>query len=544
MTSSVAAATGGGIKAMRRRCGAAFAYRKRWDALVDEVYDYCIPYRNADAHRTPGEGRLDLVYDATAPKGAMRFAGRMQTELTPLFETFFTLEPGPGAKVALEEDEVEELARIYEAISEAVSAVLRTERFHAESHGLYLDLFAGTAYMLVLDGESDAEPVEFCTVPYYEVAIRTDAKGRIVEYFWKKKWPADEVIEAWPNGRFSDDLRKKASAEQPGDVQIVQATRLDRKARRWVHTVYCHDDRETEPPISEETFGECPWISPRFYVVPGEPYGRGLGMIAMPNIKCVNTARELMLRNAEFGLLGMYTYRQDEINPGTIEWRPGGMIPVKSTGGQYREPSLQPLQLPGNFDLSAFVIDDERMQIKQLLLDESLPPETGAVRSPTEIIERMKLLASDLGGAYGRLVLELVVPLVRRIIEVLHGRGMLPFAPPIDQLFTQIKVTSPIAASESAMKVGQVVEWLTMVLQLGGEDAMVRAARVEDIWPTLGSWIGVPASLIRDKKSAGQLEAIIERMAAARAQQMVEQAMAEPQSGAPAAGGGGLPMAA
>lgn len=527
-------------KAIRKRCTKAFDARKQHDTLVDEVFDYCIPYRQNGETQAAGESRLEFIYDATAPKGAMRFAGRMQQTVTPLFETFFKLEVGPGAEAVLggDEGQLDEFRTILEGVSDLVSSVLRTERFHAESHGFYLDLFAGMAFMLVLPGETDLEPVEFLSVPYFEVAVRADGRNRIVEYFWRKKWEAAEVIQRWENGSgtFSEKLRERAAKDDGAMVTIVQSTRWDAATKQWQHTVYCEEDKQEIGPIDETSMRQCPWISPRFYVVPGEPYGRGVGMVAMPNIKSINMARELFLRNAEFGMLGMWTYKAQEVNPATIEWKPGGMIPVTSNGGQYRDASMKPLEMPGNVDLAQFVIEDERMQIQQLLLDTSLPSETGAVRSPTEIIERMKLLAQDLGGAYGRLVLELIIPLVRRVIEILADRGLLPMAPDIDQFFTSLKVTSPIAAGESAALAGTIVEWLTMILQLGGEEAMVRAAVVEDVWALLGRFLGVPEKIIRDQQSAAQLEAIIMKEAQKLAQQMVEQAMNDnAPSGQPAA---------
>ncbi len=52
-------------------------------------------------------------------------------------------------------------------------------------------------------------------------------------------------------------------------------------------------------------------------------------------------------------------------------------------------------------------INDLVANIKRILLDESLPPDNMSARSATEIVERMKELAQNLGSAFGRLINEL-----------------------------------------------------------------------------------------------------------------------------------------
>ena len=52
-------------------------------------------------------------------------------------------------------------------------------------------------------------------------------------------------------------------------------------------------------------------------------------------------------------------------------------------------------------------------------MDRSLPPDAGPVRSATEIVERIKELQVDIGPAFGRIMKELVVPLVMRTLQIL-----------------------------------------------------------------------------------------------------------------------------
>jgi hypothetical protein len=76
-------------------------------------------------------------------------------------------------------------------------------------------------------------------------------------------------------------------------------------------------------------------------------------------------------------------------------------------------------------------MNDLRMNIKKILMDDTLPPDNMSARSATEIAERSRELASNLGSAFGRLIDETMIPLVSRILYVMDQAGY------IDQMQAQ-----------------------------------------------------------------------------------------------------------
>ena len=146
--------------------------------------------------------------------------------------------------------------------------------------------------------------------------------------------------------------------------------------------------------------------------VAGEIYGRGLLLTALPDIKTLNKTKELLLKNATLSVMPVFTAQDDGVlNPHTVKIVPGAIIPVARNGGSQGE-SLRPLPRAGDFNVSQLIINDLRMSIKQILLDESLPPDNMSARSATEIVERMKELSQNLGSAFGRLINETMIPIV------------------------------------------------------------------------------------------------------------------------------------
>ena len=144
-------------------------------------------------------------------------------------------------------------------------------------------------------------------MPAHEIALETDGWGKVNAIYWERDWKAGEIEETWPQGTFSESLRKLMRDKSDTDVPILQATVYDPKSRSWNLTVLDMRDRQTSPPIHTKTYRTNPWLTPRFWVVPGEPYGRGPGLVGLPYVKTLNKVQELNLHAAAFALLAAET---------------------------------------------------------------------------------------------------------------------------------------------------------------------------------------------------------------------------------------------
>src|SRR5262245_58768345 len=130
---------GDGFKKLKKRIERAWEHKRLWIPILDEVYRYVLPYRDSlhrpatgggTHHSQPGAPRTDFVFDATAVAGSMRFAGRIQSDVTPTETPFFELKAGP----LIPKDERKQLDERLEVVSEITHAVLSTGNFHTASH--------------------------------------------------------------------------------------------------------------------------------------------------------------------------------------------------------------------------------------------------------------------------------------------------------------------------------------------------------------------------------------------------------------------------
>lgn len=519
----------------------AFKRRAMWDATLDDVYDLILPFRKPSDEGTEGAPAMDRAFDSTAPQSALRFAGRLQNDIVPPFQEIAKLELGPaGKRYFSDKAKREEAEKGLQTISEAVRATIESGTFSTASHEMFIDLVAGQGALLMSEGDDD-EPVIYESVPAKHIAIVDGRGGKVVEIHYRRKWTAREIDSKWPD-REAEPVALKEAIKTGGEAaerefEVFQSTVWDGHKRRWVLHVCMEggEGKENGVELFSQESRACPWLTPRFFKVPGEPWGRGPAMMALPDVRVANKTVELTLRAAALAILGLWT-RTPDVNGSSgmniSKFRPGSIIPVASNGGS-RGRSIEPLDVPRNFNVSNILLSDYRERIRDVLFDRAIPRSDGTPRSASEVIETLRLYAEDLAAVYGRLVKEIVIPLFNRTIEILHKRGLIPNLIEADQLFTAIKVVSPLADAQNVNDLQRIVRWLELMATMLGEEMLMLTAKVEDIGPHLARLLGVDPGLIRSETDRKKMqEQIADLLARAKATTTVDSASAAGAAGA------------
>lgn len=508
------------LAAHRKRSDRAWSERAHWQELYDDAYEFAIPYRKPAARTGKGEVRVDRLFDNTALTGVLKFAGKLQQDLFPPGQAFFTLAFGPVARTLLEsQGTLEAQNRELQRITSIISAFFQTGEFDTAVVDMCTDLAAGTAALLVMKGDQDM-PLRFFCIPFDEVAIEIGAYGHVVAIFWKTKMARRAVHEQFPKGQFTpEDL--KALAEKPEEeVCLRQDFTQDAKTRRWHFVAYFENGRA---PIATERYRAQPIAVPRYFRVPGEGYGRGPILMALPAIKTLNKAMEITLKAAAIQMLGIWGYRPGgAFNPDTVRLAPGQFWPMGATGGVVGADVSRLDTGAGRIDVSNLITEELRAQVKDALHDDTLPEGGATPKSATEIMARMRRIAQNYLGAFGRLVNEIIPVIVRRAIEILYDLRLIETDLKIDQLLLRIEVLSPIAHAIRASALNKIVEFMELVIALRGPDALDFIMKVDDAFAEIGDSMGVPAKFLLSSEERTGLEARLTQMATALAEQMVE----------------------
>ena len=480
----------------------AFARKEQWRTIYEDCYRYALPQRNLyDGYyegTVPGQNKMNMVFDSTAIHSTQRFANRIQSGLFPPYKKWCRLEPGndiPAERKA-------EVQAALDTYSEKMFTLLRQSNFDLAMGEFLLDLCVGTAVMLIQPGD-DINPIQFTPVPQYLIALEEGPNGTVDNVYRKYKVRAEALPRQYPDIELNDQLQRLIENKPQEMVELIEAVILDPERKDYCYHII-HE--KTKDELVFRRMDTTPWIVARYMKIPGEVFGRGPLVSALPDVKTLNKTLELLLKNASIACAGVYTAADDGvINPSNIRITPGSIIPVARNGGP-QGASLAPLPRSGDFNVSQIVINDLRVNIKKTLLDDTLPPDNMSARSATEIVERMKELSQNLGAAFGRLITETMVPIIQRVLFIMDEKGLIQLPLKVNGLEVKVTPVSPLAKAQNLEEINEVMQFFQIANSLG--PGGVAELKPDAIASFIGDKLGVPTTL---RNSPEEKQAIVQQ---------------------------------
>ena len=345
--------------------------RDPWLSMWQDCYDYAIPSRGEGFYTTnPGESRTDKLYDETAVVSLQEFASRMQAGLVPNFTRWAILEAGSE----VQPERADEINSQLEEVTKYVFDVIYNSNFAQEAHECFLDLGIGTGGLLVEEGNVD-HPVKFTAIPLTQLVLSSGPMDMVDKVFRQRKMKGEDILPTWRNAKLPDAMKREIRDDPRREYTIVEAT-----CRDWDnvgdevhnHFVICKEHKLLLHKAEYKGTGSNPWVVFRWSKCAGETYGRGPLLNSLAAIRTVNAVVELVLRNADMAISGMWQVEDDGvINVDAIQLVPGTVIPY---GHDSR--GLTPLQSGGSFDVSQLVLNDMRANIKRLSMTRCLARST------------------------------------------------------------------------------------------------------------------------------------------------------------------------
>lgn len=480
------------VEATLARAAKARARKSRYQSLLQDCYRYAMPERDAFSGFAEGQRRDNAIFDSTAVSSTTRFANRLQAVLCPPFQRWVSLRPGSEIPPQYKD----QVAAILEKDTARLFEFIHASNFDAAINEMFHDLAASTGFLLVegrLPGRYDGPPLRHTAVPSALVAWEEGPFGAVEAVFYALKLPARSIARTFPDAAaLPQGLAAKVKDKPEDEVELLCATVYQPDEDRYAYAVIYEAEQAL---VAERRYRTCPWIVVPWLRAAGEIEGRGPLVQALGDIKTLNKTKELVLKNASLAVAGTYTVVDDGVvNPATIAIGTGKFIPVAANGGN-RGPSIAALPRSGDFQVSELVVNDLQMGIKKTLFDNQLPPDAGAVRSATEIVQRMKELQQDIGAPFGRLNSNFVFPYVRRVLDILDEAGEISLPLRVNGREIAVQPTSPLAKAQNLEDVQSIADTAT-VLSSFGPQAVARGLKVDKVPRYVAEKIGVPASLI------------------------------------------------
>lgn len=482
------------------------SYRQNWENLYSSAYENFMPQRSKNFQDANTDGQNNdgayEVFDSTPLDALNKFVSKLQTSLVPAQKNWLKLKVGTSLL-----DKADDLQPVLDQITDIFFSAIRNSNFDVEASESFYDLAVGTGCLMMQEGDV-LTPFKFKTVPLSELYLEKVGNGQYNSIYRKHRVIPCFVDKVWPDAKITDDMRKREKEDDFVEA-VIQEKGL------WKYYVVYKRDNTT---IVERTLRYNPFIVFRWSVMPGEVYGRGPVLFALPDAKSLNKTKELILKNASMAVSGCYTLEDDgALNPENITIAPNKIITVTSNGGSSRGASLQPLTSGANFNVGDMVINDLRQSINNIMFASPLGPVDQAVKTATEIEYRQKQYADEVGAPFGRLQTEFIKPIIQNGLIILDSLGKIDIKDfRVNEEQIAVDYASPLSITQNTEDVNKLIKFMEVVNGVFG--AQVAAAIMNvDVIPTLATKMGIDLNNIR---SADEIRQMKEQAEAAVAQQL------------------------
>lgn len=516
------------FRAVKDRSDKAWIARSPWNSLYQDAYDYVVPQRRPTAQRL---NEIPKLYDMTAPMAAMYAAGRLQRNLFPPGQDQFVIEAGPIAQqyltVTAGPEAVATVNRELDKTTKVIQPFFMTGEWDTCVHEACVDLQIGTCAILPLSGDQ-YQPLRFATIPFDEIAIWCDFYGNVCGVSWKTSPTRDELYWMWQDAAWPPEFKDRQKTHPNEEVELRQVWYKDAQPGGGWHFIAIIDKMESE--IVHERMRTQPIAIGRYYRIPGEAYGRGTALTALPSIKTLNKAQELTLKAAAIQMLGIWAYRAGgTFNPSTVRFGPGEFWPMQSTGGILGPDVSRMDPASGNISVSNLLIGDLQEQVKSAMNDTRLPEKQGTPRSASEITGFLQQSSEIHIGADGRLISEIMPVIVPRAAEILYDQRFLQTVQSIDNLLIAARARSPMTAALNADKLAAIAHYHEIGAAIAGPERIRLYENEDAVMAAFARGLQIDQDIIPDadqKKQAQQdiLDAQKQQLAMIMAQETAKAA--------------------
>lgn len=485
------------IRKLAKRAEDTFSLKEMyWQPKWDDVWEFTMPERNRQKGRNPN-AYYDNVYDSTAIRGARGLANTLLAGLTPPWMPWFMLSPGP----AFSATEASEMMEDLDVVNKILMLHFNLSNFIGEMQSSFLDCTVSTGAIRV-EPRPSGVGVQFRNVPLDEIAVTEDEMGELQHIFHRRSMRAEELIQKYRK-ELKDEQYIKQLEEKPDEmIDLVAATITEGGKTKF--TLWIKEKVDTV--LEERTLPRNPYIVFRWSRVPGHSYGVGPAMELYGDNRYLNKIKELAIKNVALAVAGVYTGRDDGIlNPHGLRIRPATVIPVASNDQQ--NPTLQRLDTSAQLDIAQFAIENLRGDIRKGFYADRFTPDGRTPQTATEIVEKAKIIAQELGATYGILEKELLGPLVTKVVDILASQGVIPEEIRVDPYTVGITFLSSLAQAQRLQEVDTLMQFGAVIQQMSQTDPRIatvfdgeKAAR------KIGELLRVGADVMRSPSEAKQLQ--------------------------------------
>lgn len=480
--------------------------RSTWDEYWQDLAYYCLPRKAyITQQKTPGSKLPTDLYDSTAINANQVLAAGLHGYLTNPQSKWFSLR--------MQDKKLNDAAGIKEWLHEAEERIydtLNSSNFNQEIHETYLDLGSiGTS--VLYEEEDPQETVRFYTLPIGKLAISEDESGRVNTVFIEWEFTAEQAFLKFGTkvgSKIMECIQKKLYDQPFVFLQCVYP-RADRDVakKNAKNMEYASMWISKEGKIVKEGgYQEFPFFVPRFSKVSGDMYGYSPGMNVLPDIKMLNAMAKTLIKAAQ-KIVDPPLQIPGEAFLLPLRTTPGG-VNIRNAG--YPGEEIRPIATGGNIPVG-LEMEQERRQIIQraFFVDLFLLLTQQKDMTATEVLERVTEKMLLLGPALGRLMSELLDPIIKRTFAILVRNGIIPPAPPgLENKDYVVEYVSPLAKAQRIAEINSINQVLLLVGQMAAvNQEVLDKINMDKTVDEIADIHGTNPELIRDDDEVAEIRA-------------------------------------
>lgn len=315
--------------------------------------------------------------------------------------------------------------------------------------------------------------------------LEVDAENRVTGVYVREhltprqaanKWGADNL------GRLTKEklertTRGNATDDEKCEFVWLVTPRHDRDPRikNSKNMPFCSVvvDVASEHIVLEEGYEEMPFFTPRWDTRSGEVYGRGPGVMALPDVLTLNSMGKTMLRALHRAVDPTWLLPSDSMVD-TSKLIPGGVSyydakAIRNLG--LANPFVQmgsTAQVPWGLNAQ----QSSREQVFALFYRNVLNlPVDAPQMTATEVIQRREEFVREIGAVFGRLETDYSGPMVERAFNIMLRKGAFGPIEDIPDALQGASVTfrfaSPVERAKKQIDEATVLQGVAKVLEIG-----------------------------------------------------------------------------
>ena len=396
---------------------------------------------------------------------------------------------------------------------------ITTSNFETEIHEMYVDLVVfGTGCMFA---EMDKENLRFSTRHISEFFVAEDQYGIVDTVFRKYKLPARQAVQRFGIENVGSYIQRVHEKKPDEEVTLLHAvmpraerdnTKRDNKNMPFASMYIC---METKMILLESGFQEFPYVVPRFLKATGEVMGRSPAMVALPDVKMLNLMSKTIIQAA-----------QKLIDPPLLVPDDGFLLPVRTQPGGLNffrsgtRDTITPLNTGANIPIGLNMEEQRRQAIRSAFFVDQLLTGGAPNMTATEVVQRQEERMRVIGPVLGRLMNEMLRPLIDRVFALMLRANMLAPAPEILQgRDVDIEYVSPLARAQKSSSLNSTMKALEILLPLAQALPVADHIDADGLVNHVMESLGVPKKVMKSQsevdaarqEQAAQQQAMMER---------------------------------